>query len=135
MTIVKIDGKKLTNIRSVVVRFQRSNNNRGELTGKPAPLHIIISRDCSSKEDAQIELFEAASRNPKTVNLEIEMLNTGGGNALTFDIANAFVARWNLENVTDEDSSELIEIYAGETTLTAGAANASYKAPIPIPVR
>jgi hypothetical protein len=135
MTTVKIDGKELTNIQSVMVGFKRDNNNRGELIGKPAPLHIMIRRDSSLKKDAQIEPFEAASRNPKKIKLQIKMPNAAGGDALTFDIDNAFVAKWNLGNITDEAASEVIEIYAGQTKLTASKANASYKVPLTIPNR
>jgi hypothetical protein len=133
MIQVSIDGKPLTNIQSVIVNFKRGSNARGELHGDPDPLRVTIRRDCSLKADAQITPFEAAKRNPKKIKLEVRMPNSGGGDALHFEIENAFVSTWKLENISGQAASEVLHIIAGEAKLIVGQINASYKIPFTIP--
>lgn len=118
MTKVEIDGVKLTNVIHVMVSLQRKHS-RGEFVGDPPPLHIVIERRCSARAHAQLVPFAAAKKHPKKILLSIKMPNAGGTESIVFDVKQAFVAEWSLENESKRVAVETLRINAYDCTMTA----------------
>jgi hypothetical protein len=120
---VKINNKPISNVLSVQMSAQKSPDALGHAQSRTQPVQIVIVRSASRKAVATGFQF-ATNGNGKDVPVStvFTIVDDEGNTAYHVKADKALVTSWRLVNSGDEGlpDVELIELYAGDVTLTAG---------------
>lgn len=123
---VKLNGQELIDVLSVEVSVGTTPNEQGVHRERTRPVHVTITRDASHDPTIHCLNCLIADEGGALTTAEFTFVNQTGKDAYVWKLNRAFVHDWRIVSPKGSDAHEVIELFAGDVTLSVGSETVTF---------